>query len=179
LNDSTLVGDSAVQREMLAFMRQFSNMYRPILDEIGRKSRLGNFQNRPELLQNAIHAAIDQKGRAEGEPDDLDSLPAGQLVGLPHVTIEDLKQNTVEQLAYRMEYLIQTQSSTSFKQIIYSRLKFEEMPDREERIPQAFESTFEWIFKSPDMHSDHASWSNFAEWLNSPQDEHIYWITGG
>ena len=48
------------------------------------------------------------------------------------------------------------------------------MRDREDRIVEAYEDTFTWIFKSQDT-----SWISFAEWLkNSQGDSQLYWITG-
>lgn len=58
-------------------------------------------------------------------------------------------------------------------------LQYEGMIDRESRIVNAHESTFQWIFQD-NLYQDHQSrvikWSNFRQWLES--DDPLYWITG-
>ena len=48
------------------------------------------------------------------------------------------------------------------------------MDDREGRITDAYDKTFQWIFADQDAHEQ--SWSNFRDWLES--DKQLYWITG-
>jgi hypothetical protein len=56
-------------------------------------------------------------------------------------------------------------------------LKFEEMEDRHERIAEAFEKTFQWIFHDLDSESPQETrWVSFAGWLASSSS--LYWITG-
>ncbi|KAE9370087.1 hypothetical protein N431DRAFT_411184 [Stipitochalara longipes BDJ] len=72
-------------------------------------------------------------------------------------------------------------------------LEFEEMEDRHERIAEAFEKTFQWIFMDPNSKSWDESWSynrgeapgespqgarwiSFTQWLASSSS--LYWITG-
>jgi hypothetical protein len=57
---------------------------------------------------------------------------------------------------------------------IMLRLKFQEMPDRHERIAHAYQKTYDWIFKSREDVAQ--PWANFATWLKS--DSNVYWITG-
>ena len=72
-------------------------------------------------------------------------------------------------------------------------LKFEEMEDRHERIVEAYEKTFQWIFQDPESESSEASWENFwedkpdespeeARWISFTQwlasNSSLYWITG-
>jgi hypothetical protein len=149
LDDLNLGSMSDVQRELFGFIANFDSKHRQILDAISSSSQIGSYQTRHETLQNAI-------------------------------TVEEAETTvTVENLTSRMDNLAQAQAVLHFKQIVCARLKFDEMPDRLERIPRAFESTFVWIFGSPDLHADNGSWANFAQWLSSSENEHIYWITGG
>jgi hypothetical protein len=61
-----------------------------------------------------------------------------------------------------------------FAQRILLKLRFKEMPDRHERIAEAYRKTFEWIF---DLRRDSSRpWRSFVEWLKD--DSIIYWITG-
>jgi hypothetical protein len=72
-------------------------------------------------------------------------------------------------------------------------LQFEEMEDRHERIVEAFEKTFQWIFQDPESESwdesfekyweeaagespQEARWISFTQWLASSSS--LYWITG-
>jgi hypothetical protein len=56
-------------------------------------------------------------------------------------------------------------------------LRFEEMTDRHERIAEAYEETFQWIFNDEDVDSvEEPTWSNFPKWLQA--ESTLYWITG-
>ncbi|KAI9658282.1 MAG: hypothetical protein M1821_002415 [Bathelium mastoideum] len=56
-------------------------------------------------------------------------------------------------------------------------LYFKELPRREDRIPMAFEKTFEWIFAEREAGSaDQVPWSRFSDWLRG--DSSLYWLTG-
>ena len=48
------------------------------------------------------------------------------------------------------------------------------MEDRIERVAQAYENTFQWIWEDRTLSEE--PWSNFVEWLES--DSRLYWITG-
>jgi len=54
------------------------------------------------------------------------------------------------------------------------QLQYPGMPDRHERITEAHEKTFDWIYQDPRLSG--GSWSNFAKWLDSGVGP--YWITG-
>ncbi len=47
------------------------------------------------------------------------------------------------------------------------------MMERYEEIPEAYQETFEWIFKNPD---EAKPWSDFPKWLQS--DNGVYWVNG-
>lgn len=63
-----------------------------------------------------------------------------------------------------------------FYTMLLSRLEFEDMPYRYEKICEAYQSTFEWVFKEPD--DPNARWDNFMDWLSASEKESIYWVTG-
>jgi len=52
-------------------------------------------------------------------------------------------------------------------------VRFREINTRYERIPLAYERTFEWVFLPP---SSTAKWADLMEWIES--DNSLYWITG-
>lgn len=63
------------------------------------------------------------------------------------------------------------------KRRIFQSLKFNDMRDRYELIPEAHKNTFEWVFREPgDAQNDGEGWDNFATWLM--KNELLYWITG-
>ncbi|KAI0377709.1 hypothetical protein F5Y04DRAFT_171563 [Hypomontagnella monticulosa] len=57
-------------------------------------------------------------------------------------------------------------------------LKFADMRDRYERIPEAHQKTFEWVFHESDINESNSKrrWDNFATWLMS--NNQLYWVTG-
>jgi hypothetical protein len=55
-----------------------------------------------------------------------------------------------------------------------AHLRYPGMEDREARICEAYEATFQWLFKGNAQHDK--KWSNFKDWLES--DSQLYWITG-
>jgi hypothetical protein len=54
------------------------------------------------------------------------------------------------------------------------QLRFQELETRYERIPHAYERTFEWIFRPPV--SPNSNWASFPQWIS--QDSSLYWVTG-
>ena len=54
------------------------------------------------------------------------------------------------------------------------RLGYPSMNDRQERIQEAHEATFRWLFV--DAENTEMKWSNFKSWLQS--NDQLYWITG-
>jgi hypothetical protein len=57
---------------------------------------------------------------------------------------------------------------------ILRALEFREMGERQAKVAQAYDHTFEWIYDSPK--GSKKPWSDFAEWLESGVG--IYWING-
>ena len=60
------------------------------------------------------------------------------------------------------------------RDVFLNRLRYPGMEDRENRIAQAHEKTFRWIFEDGNLQQ--TRWSNFRDWLKS--DSQLYWITG-
>jgi hypothetical protein len=57
---------------------------------------------------------------------------------------------------------------------LLDKLSFEEMFDRQGRIPDAFPDTFQWVFEDPK--DPEKPWDSFSSWLT--RGEGVYWITG-
>lgn len=68
----------------------------------------------------------------------------------------------------------------TLKTSLLENLEFDEIAERQTRIPCAFDDTFEWVF------SDHNSaptdgertWSSLSKWLVEGDGASIYWVTG-
>jgi len=67
-----------------------------------------------------------------------------------------------------------TERTRKLQNHLLERLYFPEMGDRENRIVEAHEKTFRWIYCDPEVGS--TPWPSFIEWLNSGSG--LYWITG-
>ncbi|KAK0712238.1 hypothetical protein B0T21DRAFT_376227 [Apiosordaria backusii] len=62
---------------------------------------------------------------------------------------------------------------------IVNSLRFAKMLHREEDIPQAYKSTYRWVFNNPRRDALGAEmWSGFPAWLEDQSTDKIYWITG-
>lgn len=95
--------------------------------------------------------------------------------GLQEDLITAIYQNSTTESATRSPVpLIPVARQEHLQKVFLDQLQFPGMEDREERIAQAYEKTFQWIFM--DGNSQHARWSNFRDWLES--DSQLYWITG-
>lgn len=66
------------------------------------------------------------------------------------------------------------QKKAAFKPYACQRLSYRTMAERHGDIPQAHQSTFQWIYKPPVP--DVGTWSDFSQWLS--QENGIYWIQG-
>lgn len=67
--------------------------------------------------------------------------------------------------------------NSRFARIILAELRFPDMPDRFESIPEAHQTTFNWLFNQTEQNT-HRTWDSFPEWLGSSDSSHLYWITG-
>jgi hypothetical protein len=80
------------------------------------------------------------------------------------------------------EFSLLLTASTDFerKQVIKAdiirRLRFDSMDHRQERIPAAYENTFEWVFQEFPNLNTQQTFDNYVRWLRG--DEPLYWITG-
>lgn len=125
--------------------------HKEILDAISNNNQMRNAaQRHEELLRTTVK-------NSPAHAADVD--PPGELVE-------------------SVDSFVRAQFYSRFRQIMHAGLQFPEMPDRLERIPKAHQETFDWVFKSPVVHSDSSSWDDFAEWLSSTEQSRIYWITG-
>jgi hypothetical protein len=59
---------------------------------------------------------------------------------------------------------------------ILNRLYYQAIADRYERIPQAYQNTFEWVFHEPTVSNDKTSFDSYLGWLRG--HEPVYWVTG-
>ncbi|KAJ4302648.1 hypothetical protein N0V90_001537 [Kalmusia sp. IMI 367209] len=59
-----------------------------------------------------------------------------------------------------------------FIRTILQNLRYREMSDREERIPDRYRQTFDWIYHE----AASSQWTSFTRWLKS--DSGTYWVTG-
>lgn len=55
-----------------------------------------------------------------------------------------------------------------------SALEYDGMLDRDSTVTEAHQETFRWIFLEDAVHA--LRWTNFGDWLRSP--DQLYWITG-
>ncbi|KAI0188944.1 hypothetical protein EV127DRAFT_512657 [Xylaria flabelliformis] len=90
----------------------------------------------------------------------------------PEQPIQDISRGNVKFLTEEA-----AENEAAYSKAILNSLFLEDLSYREEAIPEAYKSTFQWLFKSPrsDTHG-HPLWSDFRTWLTSKGD--IYWITG-
>ena len=72
------------------------------------------------------------------------------------------------------ENLLSASKIKYFQDLVLNQLWFASLPDRQDRIAQAYRKTFRWILCDPKEHSK--PWTNFADWLQNGQG--IYWISG-
>jgi hypothetical protein len=134
--------------DILDCIREFDSKYGPTLDAISNSARINSLESRDSELRNTASA------RSTGG------------------------SKTMNNLAEKMETLVQSQLESRFRNIIQARLKFADMPDRFERIPKTHAETFSWIYSPPELHPESGSWNNFTEWLGAVGEERLYWITG-
>jgi hypothetical protein len=59
---------------------------------------------------------------------------------------------------------------------ILRRLHFQTMHDRQERIPKAFQNTFEWVFNQTTTIQGEEPFDSYVQWLQGNQS--VYWVTG-
>jgi hypothetical protein len=70
--------------------------------------------------------------------------------------------------------LVKRHDLETINQGLLHQLRFHELETRYEHIPNAYEKTFEWIFRPPT--SSTSKWASFSQWIS--QDSTLYWITG-
>lgn len=77
-----------------------------------------------------------------------------------------------EQPPQGMSAYLSSRDVEYFSAWVLKGLKFQEIGDRSERIADAHQETFQWIFHEP----RESKWSSFVEWLSG--DQNLYWVTG-
>lgn len=148
LDDLNTHGLPKAEGDVFALIKDLDFKYGAILDAISNSTTMNTLDSRDSELKKAL-----------GDEASRDIY-------------------TIEGLSDKMGSLVQSQMATRFKQVIQARLKFSDMPDRFERIDQAHEATFNWVFNPPELQSDDVSWDNFSKWLSATDQSRIYWITG-
>jgi hypothetical protein len=68
----------------------------------------------------------------------------------------------------------ETERTQRLRSTLISHLAFQSMDDRKERIMEAHQKTFEWIYSEPKIKT--RRWASFIEWLETGSS--LYWITG-
>ncbi|KAL9116091.1 MAG: hypothetical protein Q9227_000460 [Pyrenula ochraceoflavens] len=69
---------------------------------------------------------------------------------------------------------LESKRRIKLQKMLLSTLKYDGMEEREDRIAETYESTFEWIFRN--NRSLSRNWYSLKNWLEN--DHQIYWITG-
>lgn len=122
-------------------------------------------------IDSRIRNIIDRSLRS------LDDSTRSQSNLLKAILEKDWLLENARQLAYRPpECTDMAEEEKYLHQIpkFLGQLQYPGMPDRHERIAEAHEETFDWIYQDPQLSS--GSWSSFAKWLNSGVGP--YFITG-
>ncbi|KAK3365533.1 hypothetical protein B0T24DRAFT_500359, partial [Lasiosphaeria ovina] len=87
---------------------------------------------------------------------------------------------TFSHIASPVTVTVTPDQQADFLQAILRQLDYATMDDRDGRILEPDQETFEWIFRDPAEYpsrvAGHRQWSHFGEWLRS--DSQLYWITG-
>lgn len=97
------------------------------------------------------------------------------LINAIHQTYEqDQAPNDLAQTSARAAEITQEKRSEWFTSQLLSRLRFPNIRDQQDRIPEAFQRTFGWIFQ--DDERQNREWSSFPDWLE--RGVGTYWITG-
>lgn len=139
---------SISEGEFFDFIKDFDSKHEELLDAISSDTRTKTLESRHNELMKEITAD------------------------------RTVSPNTANELTDQVGSLVQSEFVSRFKKNIHARLKFADMPDRLDRIPKAHQNTFAWVFRPPEDHPENGSWDNFADWLRSTGQDHIYWITG-
>jgi len=66
-----------------------------------------------------------------------------------------------------------TERDIRLQKKLIDKLYFPQISDRENRIVDAYEKTFQWIYKDPE--SEETPWPSFTKWLKDGSG--LYWIT--
>ncbi|KAF2470468.1 uncharacterized protein BDR25DRAFT_35094 [Lindgomyces ingoldianus] len=88
---------------------------------------------------------------------------------------DDYERKTYSKVspAVEMQTLLADDDAQRFYRGLLGWLRFKELETRHEKIPHAYQQTYEWIFRTPSQ----GQWSDFRKWLGE-DGEALYWITG-
>ncbi|PVH99430.1 hypothetical protein DM02DRAFT_629355 [Periconia macrospinosa] len=75
--------------------------------------------------------------------------------------------------AVQMQRQLTEKDTKQFHDDLLQWICFSELDYRYEKITEAYEETFEWVFRPPPKDT----WSDYTKWLENP-NEPLYWITG-
>ena len=84
--------------------------------------------------------------------------------------------NHIAMVSTQLDESARLQTEASFHRMILKRLDFPDRPEREDRICEAHQNTFDWIFHTASKGSK--PWASFVDWLETDDCSNIYWITG-
>lgn len=84
--------------------------------------------------------------------------------------------NHIAMVSTQLDESARLQTEASFHRMILKHLDFPDRPEREDRICEAHQNTFDWIFHTASKGSK--PWASFVDWLETDDFSNIYWITG-
>jgi len=84
--------------------------------------------------------------------------------------------NHIAMVSTQLDESARLQTEASFHRMILKHLDFPDRPEREDRICEAHQNTFDWIFHTASKGSK--PWASFVDWLETDDCSNIYWITG-
>lgn len=104
--------------------------------------------------------------RSWNEPEDADA----DIFGKPLVS------ESFHYLAHNLRSIISTSKRVAVEQVILKSLHYKAMAVRVGNVAEAYNNTFEWIFKPRSAAKKGRPDVNFSEWLAS--GDGVYWISG-
>ena len=88
--------------------------------------------------------------------------------------IKQLETNNDQSLSYRKLSALLDELAKNSEEVIKTQilrsLAYVGMTARQSHIPEAYQKTFEWVFRDPNI--------RFKDWLEADSAKHIYWVSG-
>ncbi|KAF2498230.1 hypothetical protein BU16DRAFT_480997, partial [Lophium mytilinum] len=107
-------------------------------------------------------------GRDKWRADLLDAIRYSHECG---TSVETISESAKE--GFLKAFHSSTVTDPWFVKQVLQKLRFREMPDRQERIVTRHPETYEWIFHE---NSENTPWDSFIDWLKGPSS--TYWLSG-